>query len=410
MKSKLLIVLVLAALAVTACEGKKSGSAGENLKPEDMPSFKIAVIDPLTGSDPFGGAEYKNGAEMAVEHLGGVINGRKFEVIVADAPTQDAHISEFERLYNQGVRCFYSGYGSIADRTFATMVDEMEAMYLSLAWDTSLLQGESDYFTRVSPRLDYYSQSLLHFCIDVGEKYLGIPAKDLKIAVVGNTRVEYIELPFDEEAKKLGVKIVLKESYPIDTKDFVPIVTKLMNTDYDILVPFQVSVDGFPFQKKMYEMGYRPKVVIGAGVLYDTPVFADLGNAITDGTLTISYITPTIKDDAAKGIKRFREDYEKKFGYKPLSHALLSYGAVMLYSEVLSRVDPSKWEDTRLLVDTLRGMEFDYGETVWYYGLKIEGNDNVRADRFLLNQWVGGELKCVYPPELAITEPKIPWK
>jgi hypothetical protein len=55
-------------------------------------------------------------------------------------------------------------------------------------------------------------------------------------------------------------------------------------------------------------------------------------------------------------------------------------------------------------------MEFDYGETVWYYGLKIEGNDNVRADRFLLNQWVGGELKCVYPPELAVAEPKIPWK
>jgi branched-chain amino acid transport system substrate-binding protein len=410
MNKRILTGMLLAVLAFAACEGKKSGPAAEASRPEDMPPFRIAVVDPLTGSDPFGGAEYKNGAEMAVEHLGGVINGRKFEVIVADAPNQDAHISEFERLYNQGVRCFYSGYGSIADRTFATMVDEMEAMYLSLAWDTSLLQGESDYFTRVSPRLDYYSQGLLHFCVDVGEKYLGIPAKDLKIAVVGNTRVEYIELPFEEEAKKLGIKIVLKESYPIDTKDFVPIVTKLMNTDYDILVPFQVSVDGFPFQKKMYEMGYRPKVVIGAGVLYDTPVFADLGNDITDGTLTISYITPTIKDEAAKGIKRFREDYEKKFGYKPLSHALLSYGAVMLYSEVLSRVDPSRWEDTKLLVDTLRGMEFDYGETVWYYGLKIEGNDNVRADRFLLNQWVGGELQCVYPPDLAIAEPKIPWK
>jgi branched-chain amino acid transport system substrate-binding protein len=403
---KRIILLVLGVvLLVGGCSKKKTAD-----KPAELLPFRIAVVDPLTGSDPFGGGEYKNGAEMAAEHLGGVINGRKIEVIVADAPNQDAHISEFERLYNQGVRCFYSGYGSIADRTFATMVDEMEAMYLSLAWDTDLLQNQSEYFIRVSPRLDYYSQGLLRFCIDVGKNYLGKDAKDIKVVVVGNTRVEYIELPFEEEAKKQGVPIVLKEFYPLDTKDFVPIVTKLMNTDYDILVPFQISVDGFPFQKKMNEMGHRPKVVIGAGVLYDTPIYADLGNDITDGTLTISYITPTIKDTAAKGIQRFREDYEKKFGYKPLSHALLSYGAVMLYGEVLNRVPPENWEDTKLLCDTLRGMEFDYGELVWYYGLKIEGNDNVRADRFLLNQWVNGELRCVYPPELAVTEAKIPWK
>ena len=58
-------------------------------------------------------------------------------MVFADGPTQDATLSEFERLYNDGVRVFISGYGCIADRTFATMADDMQALYLSLAWDAT---------------------------------------------------------------------------------------------------------------------------------------------------------------------------------------------------------------------------------------------------------------------------------
>lgn len=136
------------------------------------------MVTQLTGPNAFGGHEYQYGAEMALEHVGGEINGRKIEMVFADGPTQDATLSEFERLYNDGVRVFISGYGCIADRTFATMADDMQALYLSLAWDADLLQGPSTYFFRGGANVDDFSRGAMMQAIDIGKTFLGKDAKD----------------------------------------------------------------------------------------------------------------------------------------------------------------------------------------------------------------------------------------
>jgi branched-chain amino acid transport system substrate-binding protein len=406
---KFFVVLVGFAVIFSACNAKDSGR--NSAQGAELPPFRISMITTLTGADPFGGAEYKYGAELALEHMGGSINGRKINLVIADGPTQDATISEFERLYNDGSRCFFSGYGSIADRTFATMCDEMEVLYLSLCWDYDLIQGPSDYFFRTSARVDQFSGGLAQHCVSVGKEYLGKEAKDLRIAVLTNSAVEPIVVPFEMTAKALGANIVLRESYPVQTKDFVPIITKLRNTEYDILVPFQITMDGNPFQKKMYEMSYTPNVTIAGGIFYDEPSFADLGNNISNGAISLSFINPSVQESAAPGITKFSEDFEAKYGHKPLTHALQAYAAMSLYKTVLERVEPSKWEDTKLLADTVKGLDIGYGVLPWYWGVKFdELNNNTRSDVFLLNQWSEGDYRCIFPVELATREAKIPWK
>ena len=107
---------------------------------------------------------------------------------------------------------------------------------------------------------------------------------------------------------------------------------------------------------------------------------------------------------------KFKKDYEEQFGYIPLTHALHAYGCMQAIFEVLKRVDPSQWEDTKLLADTLRELDLDYGELSWYWGIKFdELNNNVRADRFIIGQWVNGEYLCVSPEDLASSEARIPF-
>ncbi|MDR1894168.1 MAG: ABC transporter substrate-binding protein [Spirochaetales bacterium] len=400
------ICLFLVGIGVVFCGCQAKGGAEDG----ELPPFRISMITTLTGADPFGGAEYKYGAELALEHMGGEINGRKINLVIADGPNQDATISEFERLYNDGSRCFFSGYGSVADRTFATMCDEMEVLYLSLCWDYDLIQGPSDYFFRTSIRVDKFSGGLAQHCISIGREYLGKEPKDLRIAIITNSAVEPIVVPFEMTARALGANIVLKESYPVQTKDFVPIITKLMNTEYDILVPFQITMDGNPFQKKMYEMGYTPPVTIAGGIFYDEPSFADLGNEISNGAISLSFINPSIKESAVPGLARFTADFEAKHGRKPLTHALQAYAAMFLYKAVLEQVDPSQWEDTKLLADTVKALDIEYGVLPWYWGVKFdELNNNVRSDVLLLNQWVDGDYRCIFPAELATREARIPW-
>ncbi|MBS4212721.1 ABC transporter substrate-binding protein [Neobacillus rhizophilus] len=406
--STFLLASTLAGCASSSSSAKDESSSSSSKGSEP---FKISMITPLTGNNTFGGNEFKNGAELAIEHLGGEINGRKIEMEFADGPDQNATLSEFERLYNKGSRVFVSGYGSGADRTFATMVDEMQVLYLSLAWDKDLIQGKSDYFYRVGANVVDFSSGAMDQAVSVGEKYLGKDAKDLKVAVVYTSNFEHIVEPFKERAKKLGVKLALVEAYPNDTKDFVPIITKLKNTDYDILVPFQGVTDGTPFQKKMHELKYTPPLTIGAGIYYDTPVFSNLGNDITDGILSQSYVTPFINEEAAKGSKKFREDYKKKYGHDPLTHALQAYGIVNVLAKALESVDPAKWDDTKELAAAVKKLDIDYGELPWYWGVSFDkNNSNTKADKFILGQWNNGSLETVFPDNLKTKDPIIPWE
>lgn len=391
----------------TEAGGNTKDSAKEN---PDMEPFPISMITPLTGNNTFGGNEYKNGAELAFQHLGGEINGRKVELVIADGPDQDATLSQFERLYNEGSRVFLSGYGSSGDKTFATMCDEMETLYISLNWADNLIQGDSDYFFRTGANVIAFGCGVIDRAVYVGENFLNKNASDLKVAITYNTNLSHVYTPIVERAKELGVQVVLEEGYAVDTKDFVPIINKLKAVDYDIYIPIQSVTDGTPFQKKMYEMSYTPPITLGAGVYYDTPVFAELGNEITNGILTQSYTTPFISETAAPGVTKFLNEYTEQYGHAPLTHALAAYSGMEVIFEILRQMDPSEWEDTFKLGQTTKNIDIPYGQLAWYWGVKFEDNSNTRSDAFILGQWQDGNLKCVGPENLMTSDPVIPWK
>ncbi len=414
------LLLIIGSMAGCSNSGSKSndtpnsqnntntGTDSDNKK--EYKPFKISMVTPLTGDNTFGGNEYKNGAELALKQLGGEINGRKIELVFADGPTQEATLSEFERLYNSGSRAFLSGYGCVADRAFASMVDEMEAVYLSLAWDADLIQGKSDYFFRIGANVNDFAKGAVDQAAKIGEDFLGIPSNELKVAYLYNTRLAHVMEAMKARMDELGIEAVVFEGYPTDTKDFVPMITKMQNADYDIFIPLQAVTDGTPFQKKMFELNYTPPVTFGAGIYYDTPVFAELGDEITNGIMTQSYTTPYIADDAAVGIKEFREEYEATYGHAPLTHALQAFGGVHIYAKALEALDPADWDDTAKVADAVKALDLEYGELPWYWGVKFdEFNSNTRASQFITNQWIDGKLECVYPENLKTRDAIIPW-
>jgi branched-chain amino acid transport system substrate-binding protein len=412
MKQRLFVFCVLLCLVFAACSGKSSPSAERsNAKPEDMPPFRIGAITQLTGENSFGGHEYQYGYEMALEHLGGSINGRKIEVVVADGPNPEATLSEFERLYNQGIRVFLSGYGCIADRTFATMVDDMKALYLSLAWDADLIQEPgSTYFFRGGAVVEEFSGGCVEQAVGMGRDFLGKEPKDLRVAFLYSTVLGHIAEPMQRRAAKLGVNVVLNEAYPADIKDFTPIITKLRNSNCDVFIPLQRTTDGTNFLKTIYQLGWRPPIIIGGGIFYDTPNFAELGDDITDGIMTQAYTTPSIAENAAPGITRFSQEFEAKHGHKPLAHALQAYGGMHVYFEALKQLDPAEWDDTAKLAAVVKNLDIPVGQLPWYWGVKFdEYNSNTRADQMIVNQWIGGQLYPIYPANLATATPNVPW-
>lgn len=383
---------------------------GSDTDPSTLPPYKIGMITPLTGPGAYGGVEYKNGAELAVKHLGDTINGRKIELVVADGFSADSSISEFERLYDNGVRMFSSGYGSLADNGALALADELKVLYMGMSWSPDLNCAGSEYFFRLGTIATAFGADCVNYAVVIGEQYLNKSAEELKIAIVYNTSQTPIANAVSAKAEELNVQVTLYEGYAQDTQDFVPTITKLMNTDYDIFIPVQSTSDGAAFQKKMFELGYTPSVTLAAGIYYDLPVFAELGNEITDGVMTLCFVNPTAPESACPGITKFVEDYKETYGYEPLTHALMAYCQVMTQYKLLESVDPADWDDTSILAAKFRETDVGVGEMPWYRGILFnENNENVRAHENMVCQWQGGELKAILPDALATTDARIPW-
>lgn len=424
MKKLLAILLALAMiLSLAACgakeEAKKEEPAAEAAAPaaevdtekdySDLPAYKLGMITPLTGPGAYGGVEYKNGAELAFKHLGDTINGRKVEVVVADGYSADASLSEFERLYDEGCRFFSSGYGSLADMGALGLVDELEVVYMGMTWSTDLDCSDSDYYFRTGTVTTAFGADCVNYSVQIGEERLGKSAEELVIAIVYNTSQTPIAEAVKAQADALGVQVALYEGYANDTQDHVPMITKLMNTEYDIFIPVQSTNDGAAFQKKMYELKYTPPLTLGAGIYYDLPVFAELGNEITENVMTLAFVNPTAPESACPGITKFVEDYTADYGYAPLTHALMAYCQVQLQYMVLEQISPDQWEDSALVAETLGNMDIEVGEMAWYRGVLFdENNENVRAHENMVCQWQNGEMVSVLPKELAVGELNIP--
>ena len=418
-----MILALIMVLSLAACGG--SEKAPETKAPEaqapateggeaaadysNLPAYKLGIITPLTGAGAEGGVEYKRGAELALKHFGDTINGRKIELVIADGPNADASLSEYERLYDEGVRMFSSGYGSMADMGALSLADELETLYMGMTWSPDVDCSGSQYFFRLGVISTSFGADCINFAMDIGEKQMGKAPADLKVAIVYNTNHTPIAEAIKARAEETGVQVAAYEGYAFDTQDFVPTITKLQAAEYDILIPVQSNADCAAFQKKCFELGYKAPLTLAAGISYDVPYFAELGNEITNNVMTISFVNPTAPETACPGITRFVEDFKAEHGYMPLTHALMAYCQIQTQIMLLEQVSPDKWEDTALLCETFRAMDVEVGVMPWYRGIKFdEKNDNTRAAVNMVCQWQDGELVAVLPEVMAVGELRMP--
>lgn len=412
----LLVLLMTVSMLVTGCakpsDDNVAGiSENDTESNDDIETLKIGVITSLTGSLAFAGNEVKNAVEMAVEAKGSVL-GREIELVAADAQDATQAVSEFERLYQQGVRYFMGGYGSYMDLSIQKLVDEKGCIFITASgWSDALTETKINNYFQFTPRVATFGERMVEYSAEYAKKYLGIEKEDIKYGLIwNNSTVEYVAQSVLDafEAEGLSDNIVVKEGYPGDRKDFTTLIAKLQEADVDVLIPCQMSPDGIPFRKKMIEMDYEPPILFAMGLIYDQPDFGDLGAEITDGCLVLSYTHPSINTDAAQGLKEFSDKYEEKFGWVPLTHATQSYSATLFLIDMLEKAGV---DDVAEVQKNIVSCDIEAGNYPNYWGIKFDDyHRNIRAgDPLVIGQWQNGELVAVGTDAIKVADAIVPW-
>ena len=285
-------LLSILALAATACG-------------EDDGTFKIGVMESLTGPGETYGTVANQAKQMAVDEINeaGGINGREIELVVEDSKcsAQDA-ITAYNKLTDvEGIKIILGTSCSGAMLGAAPLAEEDGVvMFSGLATNPDIAEA-GDYIFRTS-------MSDAQLGIDTGNL---LWADGIRTLATINEATDYAEGVRRESVaqfEKRGGQVVGEERYPTDTTDFRSQLTKLINANPDALhVAAQAEFSGGTIVKQARELGfdgpiYSDVVVVGATAL-------EIAGDAATGVKAVTADLDPANNKASDVLKNFREKY-----------------------------------------------------------------------------------------------------
>ena len=283
------------------------------------PPIKVGASLPLTGDFSEPGTAAKKGYELWVDVInkaGGLL-GRQVEFTVYDnASNPDTAVADYERLVTQDkVDLLVGPFSS----RLVIPTSEVAAKYgyafpepaggAPHVFDRGLT---NIFFCQPAPSADQ--------AIPFASFILGLPADQRPKTFAVITNDDPFSVSVVEAAEKLltdgGLEMVLKETYPPDTKDFSSLAAKVADKNPDLLVGGTQFEDAVGQAKAYQQAGYQPR-----GIMFTTgpglpKEFNEALGAATEGVFApISWFEAS----TAETNPEFVAAYHAKYGEEPIA-------------------------------------------------------------------------------------------
>jgi len=302
--------------------------------------IKIGVLVPLTGALLHEGPQVRKGIELALEHYGNSVMGRKIELFVEDDGTDPTTALDKARklVERDGV--------SIVIGPQASNVAQAVQPYLM---EKKIISLKSRQFpiplTKKFPYLFVADGTQKQVTATMGDYAFNV----LKYKTVSTMTADYIAGRdfmggFTERFKELGGAVVHEQFFPVDAMDFASYLTNAKPAD--ALAAWTGGPGGASLAKQYVEYGINKKMPLIApyisGILNED-VIPSIGDIVLGVPGPSSYASTL--DNALN--KKVVADYRKKYNQKPADSGIMGgYVNVQVAMEALKATngdtDPEK--------------------------------------------------------------------
>jgi branched-chain amino acid transport system substrate-binding protein len=378
---------------------------------------KVGLIAPLSGPWARQGELMIKGAEMAIEHInagGGVkaLGGARLRLVTADAgDNAEKAKNAAQRLVAQETDLVGATGAWLSSFTLAVteVTERAEVPVLTLSYSDQITGRGFKYVFQTSPTGGAQAQGALPALLDLGKQATGQAAKTVGI-VMDNTAspVSFTKPMREGGLEKLGLKLVLDETFTPPLPDATALVQKIRNARPDILLLLPTSVpDDKLMLEKMNEMGLgkgRIPVISNGAHMGAPELLKVVGKDLMEGVMII------VANWGAKGQEAIISEFKKRTGEPWVTQdSMSSYGDMWIFKEALEKAGAA---DRKKVAEAIRAMDTTDGPAKFFPGgrLKFDANGRRVDAALLIVQWQNGEPVSIHPPAAAVAKPIWPKK
>lgn len=370
---------------------------------------KVGILLPLSGPIAPIGQNNRRGHALAIDEInaaGGIKSMGGAKLVMIDGDTQGnpkVGIQETEKLARQGVSVILGAYQSNVTFPTTQIAEKLGVPYIDpIAIADSITEGRNFKYTfKVAPKASWYARDQLQFIKWAGEK-AGKPVKRIVLMYEDTLFGQSTSKGQAESAKELGIEVLEKISYPADTPDITPTISRVKQIAPDGLLLVSYISDAVLITKTMKELGVDLPILGTSAGHIDPAYIANLG-PLAEYSFTVGEWNPDLKKPGAAAIA---ERFAKKFNVPMNGHAAETYMSTIVLANALERAGSA---DRAKLRDALAKTNICGKDNILPYDcIKFDPSGQSPQGRLVMLQVQKGKFVSVWPPEIAAASPVFP--
>ena len=386
------------------------------LAPAQAKDVEIGLIAPMSGPWARQGQVMKLAADMAIETInkqGGIkaLGGAKMKLVVFDAG------DSVEKAKNAAQRMVADASGLVGATgaylsSFTLAVTEVTERarlpVVTFSYSDLITSRGFKYVFQTSATGVQQAEGSLPALLDMAQKASGKRPRTVGI-VMDNTAasVAFVKPMRDHQLAKLGLKLVVDETFTPPLANATPLIQKLRAARPDILILLPTAIpDAKLLLEKMNEFGLGkgrlPTISNGAAIL-DPDLRNNMDIKQLEGVMAVvaDWTTRTQKDFVAEVRQKTSEPW-------PTQHFVTTYGDMLLFKAALEAAGKA---DREAVAKALRAMDLKGGPADFFPGdgrLNFDDMGRRQNASLLIVQWQNGVPVTVYPEKDALAPPAWP--
>jgi branched-chain amino acid transport system substrate-binding protein len=344
-------------------------------------TVKIGLLTPLTGIGAPDGESVLNSVTLAVERVnkGGGLLGKKVELVVYDdrMDTKEAVALARKLIEKDQIVGFVGGSYSMPTRAAAPIFQEAGIPLVAAYAVHPDVTKAGNYCFRNGFLGSVEGKATGYVAVEM------LKAKRIALMTTDNDFGREMAAGFKDyiEKRGKGSEIVFAQTFPFNEKDYKPYLSKVKDTNADLIVVSGYYFHTAPIMKQGREMGINTRVLGEEGA--DSPKTIEIAGKAAEGFVIVTNLN---RDDPRSEVQAFLKEYEDRFKKMPDMVGASAYDAFMIICEGIKRAGSLKGPAIKDAIaatknyNALTGMinSFKNGEVVKEVQVQIVKNGRFR--------------------------------